>query len=242
MMRSRVISKLIRCHSCWHSISTSAPSMAPKALAATPLQPQHPPVLVPPNPAFSCRPFSSRTKSRKGKPDPFRLFKIKRQTPYAHVKKLFLKIAMQHHPDLAGDKTQEEKDKSREIFIKARQAFEELVEDPETGGCCLREELKGYEPDEEHAHMDEWFKQETGFDMPFMDEETMKEVAAMTESVGGGMERGLDRDGGMWELARMVTRTVKGGGDGKNLLRLEAGEVKETEINDTKLRAKRRRN
>ena len=174
--------------------------------------------------------------------DPFRVLKVKRQTPYGQVKKIFLKIAMQHHPDTSGAKSEEEQDKSREIFIKARQAFEALAEDPETGGICLREELDDYVADEEHAHMDEWFKEETGFDMPFMDEETMKEVAAMTESVGGGgMDRGLDRDGGMWELARMVTRTVKGGGDGKNLLKLEAGEIKETEIKDTKLRARRRR-
>ena len=147
---------------------------------------------------------------------------------------------MQHHPDTSGAKTEEEATKSREIFIQARHAFEELAEDPETGETCLVSDLADYVPDEEHKDMDDWFKQETGHEMPFMDEETMREVAKMTVSVGTGMDRGLDRDGGMWELARMVTSAVNRGGDGKNLLKLEAGEVKETAISSN-LRAKRRR-
>jgi hypothetical protein len=179
----------------------------------------------------------------KGKLDPFLVLKVRRSTPYAQVKQIFLRTAMLHHPDVLQGKSEEDQNKSREIFIRARQAFEALVKDETTGGICLREELPNYVADDEHDKMDQWFKQETGHEMPFMDEETMKEVAAMTEQLGGGgMDRGLDRDGGMWELARMVTRTVMSGGDGKNLLRLEAGDIKENEINDANLRAKRRRN
>lgn len=37
--------------------------------------------------------------------------------------------------------------------------------------------------------------------MPFTELATMKEVAKITETVKGG----LDRDGGMWTLTRMVT-------------------------------------
>lgn len=84
--------------------------------------------------------------------------------------------------------------------------------------------------------MDEWFRQETGFDMPYMDLATMKEVAEMTESVGGG----LDRDGGMWTLARMVTENVKNGGDGSSILQLEAGDIRDRQI-DGILRRRRRR-
>lgn len=101
-------------------------------------------------------------------------------------------------------------------------------------------DLPDYEPDEEHSDMDDWFKQQTGHEMPFMDEQTMKEVAKMTTEVGSGMDRGLDRDGGMWELARMVTSAVNSGGDGKNLLKLEAGEVKESTLTPG-LRARRKR-
>ncbi|CAB9529162.1 expressed unknown protein [Seminavis robusta] len=184
----------------------------------------------------------SLRRNKRRKVSPFKVLKVRRETPYAAVKTIFLKLAMQHHPDVASAKSEEEQEKSRELFIQARQAFEALVEDPETGGICLVEELPDYVADDEHDKMDEWFKQETGYDMPFMDEATMKEVAAMTDAVGGGgMDRGLDRDGGMWELARMVTRTVKTGGDGKNLLRLEQGEVKEININNSNLRARRRR-
>ena len=149
-------------------------------------------------------------------------------------------IDRQHHPDTSGAKTETEAAASRNIFIQARQAFEELAEDPETGETCLVSDLPDYEPDEEHSDMDDWFKQQTGHEMPFMDEQTMKEVAKMTTEVGSGMDRGLDRDGGMWELARMVTSAVNRGGDGKNLLKLEAGEVKESTLNPG-LRARRRR-
>jgi hypothetical protein len=197
-----------------------------------------------------CRYFASQdrrippryNKKRSSKVDPFQVLQVRRSTPYAQVKTTFLKLAMIHHPDVLQDKSAKEQALSRDIFIQARQAFEAIVEDGTTGGICLREELPDYVADDEHDRMDEWFKQETGHDMPFMDEETMKEVAAMTQQVGGGMDRGLDRDGGMWELARMVTRTVLSGGDGKNLLRLEAGDIKENELHNDNLRAKRRRN
>jgi len=38
----------------------------------------------------------------------------------------------------------------------------------------------------------------------------------------------------------MVTRAVKSGGDGKNLLKLEAGDIKDT-VTNANLRARRRR-
>ena len=50
----------------------------------------------------------------------------------------------------------------------------------------------------------------------------MREVAEMTDSMGGG----LDRDGGMWTLARMVSSSVKTGKESANTLRLEAGEIR----------------
>ena len=50
----------------------------------------------------------------------------------------------------------------------------------------------------------------------------MQEVAKMTEELSVG----LDRDGGMWTLAKMVTSAVKSGGEAGTLLRLDAGDVK----------------
>ena len=41
------------------------------------------------------------------------------------------------------------------------------------------------------------------------------------------MSVGLDRDGGMWTLAKMVTSAVKSGGEAGTLLRLDAGDIKD---------------
>ena len=57
----------------------------------------------------------------------------------------------------------------------------------------------------------------------------MREVAEATETMGGG----LDRDGGMWTLASMVSNSVKSGKGGGNPLRLAAGEIKDGEQDQT---------
>lgn len=164
-----------------------------------------------------------RKRRRKKSEDPFKVLGVPENILYKDVKKKFLQIAMKNHPDTVGgddEISEEEKDKMREIFISARIAFEALVEDSD-GTAILKEDV-----DDAMDNFDSWFKNETGFDTPFqfdMDPETMKEVASMTETIGGG----LDRDGGMWALARMVTSAVKSGGDAASMLRLEAGDIKQ---------------
>ena len=118
-------------------------------------------------------------------PCPFHVLELQKEIPYSHVKKRFLRIAMEHHPDTGNNS-----DESRDIFIAARQAFEAIVEGND-GIAILRSESDAHAEEED---LDAWFRAETGHDMPFMDARTMKEVAEMTETVGGG----LDRDGGMW--------------------------------------------
>ena len=182
-----------------------------------------------------------RKKKRKTKKkDPFKVLGIPEASLYKHVKKKFLQIAMSNHPDTYHDEdmTEEEKDEMRNIFITARKAFESLVED--TDGTAI---LKVDAEDDAMENFDSWFKSETGLNTPFafdMDPETMKEVAKMTDELGG--DSGLDRDGGMWALARMVRSTVKAGGDAAALLRLEAGDTKEQDrrINGS-LRRRRKR-
>ena len=147
---------------------------------------------------------------------------------------------MKHHPDTSQASTKDEEQADRDIFVKARKAFEALVEAPD-GMAILRSESDEHDHEtEENNDLSAWFKQETGHAMPFMDLATMKEVAEMTEKVGG--EAGLDRDGGMWTLARMVSQSVKSGGGGADsLLQLEAGTNKlNREINGI-LRRKRKR-
>lgn len=146
---------------------------------------------------------------------------------YKDVKKKFLKIAMTNHPDTHADNlSKEEKEKMRNKFIAARVAFESLVEDPDDGTAIrIKEHM---ENEQMEANFESWFKGETGLNTPFqfdLDPETMKEVAKMTEKMGGE-SGGLDRDGGMWTLARMVTSAVKTGGDAATILRLEGGDAK----------------
>lgn len=154
---------------------------------------------------------------------------------YANVKRKFLQIAMAHHPDTNSASSPEEQNTHKEKFVSARRAFEEIVEGPE--GIAI---LKSESPDHvEEEDLDQWFKSETGHDMPFLDAATMKEVAEMTETIGGE-SGGLDRDGGMWTLARMVSNSVKSGGDGRDILQIEAGSIRDRQINGI-LRRKRRR-
>ena len=181
--------------------------------------------------------FDARKKRKANKKDnPFKVLNIPEgATLYKDAKKKFLRIAMKNHPDtISGDVSEEDRNKMRDIFIRARIAFESLAEDPMDGMAILAEDLE-----DAMENFDSWFKSETGFETPFqfdMDPETMKEVAAMTETIGGG----LDRDGGMWALARMVTASVKSGSDAAVMLRLESGEVKDRVING-QLRRRRKR-
>jgi hypothetical protein len=191
----------------------------------------------PPAASFSSYRNQQYHKLRKKKKqvDPFQILGIavterKDSILFKDVKKTFLRIAMEHHPDTISKRDEESMANSRDIFIAAREAFEQIVEGP-NGLATLRSEAA-----KDSEDFEDWFKQETGHDLPFMDAATMKEVAKMTETVGGG----LDRDGGMWTLARMVTNSVKSGGDARDVLRLEAGDGVGNGI-DGVLRRRRRR-
>ncbi|KAG7371431.1 hypothetical protein IV203_020001 [Nitzschia inconspicua] len=187
---------------------------------------------------------SRKARRRKKGKDPFKVLSMPHGSLYKDVKRKFLKIAMTNHPDThSEDLTEEERDKMRDIFIEARIAFEALTEDTDGTAMLLSEKEK-----EDAMHnFDSWFKSETGLNTPFqfdMDPETMKEVAKMTEAIGG--DSGLDRDGGMWALARMVTSAVKTGGDAASILRLESGDVKgnnnrNNNVNGGELRRRRKR-
>lgn len=180
----------------------------------------------------------AKKKSKKAKDNPFKVLKIPEgATLYKDAKRKFLRIAMENHPDtIDDDVSDEDRTKMRDIFIRARIAFEGLAEDPSDGLAILKDDLE-----DAMENFDSWFQSETGLTTPFqfdLDPETMKEVASMTEKIGGG----LDRDGGMWALARMVTASVKAGSDAATPLRLEAGDVKDQNrtINSS-LRRRRRR-
>lgn len=189
---------------------------------------------------MQIRHFDSRKRKRKRRKasNPFKVLGVPEASLYKHAKKKFLMVAMKNHPDTHDQEmTEEERDEMRDIFINARIAFESLVEDTD-GTAILKEDAEDV-----IDNFDSWFKNETGLKTPFhldIDPETMKEVAKMTDEIGG--EAGLDRDGGMWALARMVTSTVKSGGDAATLLRLEGGDEKAQNRGvDGELRRRRKR-
>ena len=176
------------------------------------------------------RALKKRTKS-----GPFSVLGVSSEEQYSAVKRNFLELAMKHHPDTSKARTKDEEAMSREIFIAAREAFEAIVEGPKGVAVLRTESDKKWEEEE----LNNWFRQESGgFDIPYMDPQSMKEVAEMTNTVGG--QGGLDRDGGMWTLARMITQNVETGGDGSAILQLEAGAERDRQINGI-LRRKRRR-
>jgi hypothetical protein len=177
--------------------------------------------------------WSSKKRQRQLKKpgiDAFAVLGVTRSHKYVAVKSAFLQIAMKHHPDTVTADTEDERESSKEIFVAARKAFEAIVAGPD-GLAILKSETADYVEED----LDQWFKSETGYDMPFMDAATMKEVAEMTESVGGG----LDRDGGMWTLAMSGGGYRRICGDGRSLLQLEAGVARDRSI-DGILRRKRR--
>lgn len=157
----------------------------------------------------------------------------------------FLKIAMRHHPDTVGSEDEEAQERSRETFMRCRSALESLVECEETGGCLLRSEVEAVAESRSMSdeEFDRWFEEETGHQNPFqfdLDPAVMREVASMHDDMAGS--RGLDRDGGMWHLASMISSAVKQGKDGaKELLKLEAGSVRPGEDVEAKGRLERRR-
>ena len=202
----------------------------------------------PPNISFiyPSTTFQNQNFATNSTPCPFRTLKIPKNAPYTLAKKTFLQIAMQNHPDVLNQKLsqesktyQEDMQRAVEAFMKARKAFEALVADDD-GKAILKIEKDAIDQLTD-AEFDQWFEKETGFHSPQfdLDPKTMREVAAATETMGGG----LDRDGGMWTLANMVTNSVKKGKEAGSTLRLEAGDIKNIPEENLEgiLRRKRRR-
>ena len=191
------------------------------------------------------RHFSSRGGMIKPKikaPCPYRTLNISKDATYAQAKKNFLKIAMKHHPDTVGNDCEETRQKSQNIFMKCRAALESFVECDDTGKCVLKSDIVEEKSKMSNEEFDDWFKEETGHNNPFqfdLDPSVMREVAdTMTDMEGS---HGLDRDGGMWHLASMISSAVKSGKEGaESVLKLEAGNVRPEDV-EAKGKLERRR-
>lgn len=188
-------------------------------------------------PSSPCRNFSSRLPGQKIKrvACPFKQLSIPKDSSYKNAKKSFLKTAMKHHPDAVGNDCEDTRQKSQDIFMKCRSALEAIVECDETGKCLLKSQVHQVETHRamSNEEFDSWFEKETGTQNPFafdLDPSVMREVASMHDDMEGS--HGLDRDGGMWHLASMISSAVKKGKDdgAESVLKLEAGAVREEDV------------
>lgn len=127
--------------------------------------------------------------------------------------------------------------------MKCRSALESLVECQDTGKILLRSEVEQLDTSMSDEEFDNWFEKETGSQNPFqfdLDPQVMREVASMHDDMEGS--HGLDRDGGMWHLASMISSAVKSGKEGaESILKLDAGTVREGENVEAKGKLERRR-
>jgi hypothetical protein len=115
---------------------------------------------------------------------------------YKEVKRKFVELALQHHPDRSGG--------SADSFLKVRQAFEAIRELPD-GTCTLSDQLDGLKSagnSWSDDRISDWFFRETGQSISFrIDYATRKQIAIAATLAPGGLDRG-----GMWEMARMIAQ------------------------------------
>jgi hypothetical protein len=146
--------------------------------------------------------------------NPFTVLGIPQTSSYDQVKRRFLELALQHHPDLAKKNSSSRSNNKMndddstcsstapcsdaDTFIRLRQAFE-AVKENSSGSASLRRSNDEAWTDEEFQA---WFHEETGHgDVMFkMDLKTRKEVIDVAAQQSQG---GLDR-GGMWAMARSM--------------------------------------
>jgi hypothetical protein len=170
------------------------------------------------------RPFSSASSSSSSSSsfsnllsgNPFVVLGVSNNSSFAVVRRAFVQLALEHHPDRASGST--------ENFLRIRQAFEDIqhaqggndddddasVESRGRSSSSRRSSTpSGWTPDE----LRQWYQDETGEFLAFsMSECTRQEVIQEYKrmSVGGKAPKG-----GYWELARQLTEreTLRGGAD-----------------------------
>lgn len=182
--------------------------------------------------------------------NPFDILGIPKTSTYETVKRRFLEVALETHPDVVlnqsekgddddGGNAAASKDPQRlvEDFVKLRQAFEAIRENSD-GSSRLSEDSDASSWSDESFQA--WFHNETGHsDVMFnMDIQTRKEVAEAASQAQGGLDHG-----GMWEMARAMSEQQKNMGNlkkkhaGNQTQRVEAGK----KDSDNNQRRRRRR-
>lgn len=127
---------------------------------------------------------------------PFSVLGIPKSSSYKDVKQAFVKLALEHHPDTA-----EKKKDDNTSFHDIRQAFESIVE-TDNGRAVLSTEDQQQQQWTDES-LDEWFHQETGQHLGFhMNLKTRQQVAHVSNNMAPG---GLDK-GGMWAMADHIAK------------------------------------
>jgi len=195
------------------------------------------------------RTFSSKHYRHNGSSaaNPYLVLGVPVNSSYETVKSAFLKQAMQHHPDSSnnnngGDTT---------IFVRIRQAFEEIVQDHKKGGGATSRDNTAWQNAASHtswkneAEFQEWFRQETSNHLTFdMSDATRQEVIRVYRSMSNG---GRDLRGGYWEMARQLAEREAGiGVAGDNSSTTAAGQLEvagktSSSSSPSNLRRRRRR-
>ncbi|CAJ1926090.1 unnamed protein product [Cylindrotheca closterium] len=178
------------------------------------------------------------------KENPFDILGIPKTSTYETVKRRFLELALETHPDVVnqsadGGDNSASKDPQQLVdeFVKLRQAFEAIRENSDgSTGVVGDSEASSWSDESFQA----WFHNETGHsDVMFnMDLQTRKEVAEVASQAQGGLDHG-----GMWEMARAMAEQQKNMGNLKKkhaanqTQRVEAG----SNDNDSQRRRRRRK-
>ena len=141
---------------------------------------------------------------------PFQVLGISNKSSYEEVKRAFVKLALEHHPD-----TSRASSPSVDRFTEIREAFESIQD--VNGQAVILAHMERHKWNHETLH--DWFRRETGQNLSFrMDAATRRQVAAAASMSPGGLDRG-----GMWELARKIAREEKESPVKDDPLQIEGG-------------------
>lgn len=154
--------------------------------------------------------------------NPHAVLGVSATSTYDEVRRAFVKLALEHHPDLSPDDGEGAKK-----FISIRKAFETIrnemlgidSDNPDSSGTAGEEDatspFAGWSPEE----LREWYRQETGEWLSFdICDKTRNEIIHVYNTMSAG---GKDK-GGYWEMARQLAEREasrpKGGHSVKQLM------------------------
>jgi len=198
----------------------------------------------------------SRRGGNIGRANPYSVLGVPATSDYDEVRRAFVRLALDHHPDVRGGERQEKAvavaaaaENENDAFIRIRLAFEAIREEMRYSGDDGGGDDNGIEDDDEPltdwsaAELREWYRRQTGEWLTFeMCEQTRREVIAVYKSMSHG---GKDM-GGYWDMARQLAereeaRIGSSTGDDGPLKQLTTGSSSEAGINSSPTRRRQRR-